>query len=107
MTLIVANSTQPRRLTAIPFPAAHPAAGYRDGTGAPRGAGRYRHTPKGPTVTQTRGPGRPGLGEGAGLGVGARGGVGGGGGDGEGRPVRPGPGARRSFSAATRGPSLA
>src|SRR5712675_1600340 len=69
MTLISPNSTHPRRLTCGPFPAARPGAGYRGGTGWTCGpVRRYRHTPTGPTVTQT-------LGRGGGRGQGRRAGA--------------------------------
>src|SRR5690349_5422302 len=46
MTLISPNSTQPRRLTCVPFPTARPRAGNPGGTGTiPGAARRYRHTP--------------------------------------------------------------
>src|SRR5437879_3181842 len=93
MTLIIANSTQPRRLTrdppsratsrcrlpgrrAWPWPWAPPGATRR------HRARRYPQTPIGPTVTQTAGPG-----EDAGVAAGD--------GEGDGRAAGPGPGAGR------------
>src|SRR6266567_4240806 len=97
MTLISPNSTHPRRLTCGPFPAARPGAGYRGGTGCTHGAlRRYRHTPTGPTVTQTLGRSGGGLGE-VGLGEGTGEAVGEGAGGAW--AVGPGPGARWCSSA--------
>jgi hypothetical protein len=108
MTLIDANSAQPRRLTGDPLSCGVPRCrlpGRRRRT-----ARRYTHTPIGPTVTQTldRGEGAA-AGEGGGVAAGEGEEKGGrdGAGEGDARPARAGPLARRSRAPEDRKPSRA